>query len=42
MESELGIKGLVLRGGEKKGGLYVGDWRVYTPKIDPEKFSYSK
>ena len=37
MGSELGIKGLILRGGEKKGGMYVGDWRVYTPKIDPEK-----
>lgn len=37
MENELGIKGLVLRGGEKAGGLYVGDWRVYTPQIDLEK-----
>ena len=37
-----GIKGLVgrgglLAGGGGVGGLYVGDWRVFTPKIDYEK-----
>jgi 2-oxoacid:acceptor oxidoreductase delta subunit (pyruvate/2-ketoisovalerate family) len=37
MENELGIKGLVLRGRGKQGGMLVGDWRIYTPKIDIDK-----
>jgi 2-oxoacid:acceptor oxidoreductase delta subunit (pyruvate/2-ketoisovalerate family) len=38
----LGIKGLVergglLTGGGGVGGMYVGDWRIFTPKINYER-----
>ncbi|KYH36330.1 MAG: pyruvate ferredoxin oxidoreductase [Candidatus Bathyarchaeota archaeon B23] len=41
-EPPFGIKGLVLRGGPLggggvSGGMYVGDWKIFSPKIDYER-----